>query len=342
MRAKTIAAFLAATAIVGACALPLGASAAKPRRVRQQASVATDLQMRGTNGFHLDLFTSDGGGVSLLAERQADRAAISYFSLRHHVRDSFEAERLNVRIGHLGHFRGRFVPTATKQEKLDPGCKGDPPTTEKGFFVGSFDFRGERGYTTVHSHRVRASVTRRPAAICTYPEGPLWRPSNRHEGFHLVAADEEGDLLFDARYRAATKDEPSLSTFQASANGKRVGDFEVSHFVSDLGFEPEPEPTFQVPDLAEPPAEVTIAPPPPFSGSATFHLDDPRTASWTGDLAVEMPGLGKVPLTGEGIDAGLCKGSSCTKTLPKVLQPVLEAPEGVIVAVSVAKPKGDR
>ena len=47
-------------------------------------------------------------------------------------------------------------------------------------------------------------------------------------------------------------------------------------------------------------------------------------------------------LTGEGIDAGLCNGPpNCTKTLPKTLQPVLEAPSGVIVAVSVSKPKRD-
>ena len=98
-----------------------------------------------------------------------------------------------------------------------------------------------------------------------------------------------------------------------------------------------------MPNLAEPLAEATVAPPAPFSGSATFHLDDPKTASWTGDLAVEMPGLGKVSLTGDGIEAGLCSGlSNCTKTLPKDLQPVLEAPSGVIVVVSVSKPKRDR
>lgn len=82
---------------------------------------------------------------------------------------------------------------------------------------------------------------------------------------------------------------------------------------------------FQVPNLAEPLTEATVSPSAPFSGSATFHLDGPKTASWTGDLAVELPGAGEVPLSGEGISAGLCHGPShCTKTLRGLLQKELE------------------
>jgi hypothetical protein len=351
VRAKTIAAFLAATAIVGACAVPAFASAAKPHRERQKPSVSTDLKMRGTHGFRVDLFTLDGSDVFLIADRRASSASVNYISLKRHPRKAFDAGRLDVKVGHLGHFRGRFVPTSTEEEKLEPGCEGDRPTVEKGFFVGSFDFRGERGYTAVHSHRLRGSVTHRPGGICTFSDGPAWHESphqakvekeRRRNELHLVAADEKESVLFQARSEEATKDEPPQTNFQASINGRRVGDFQVSYFATDFGFEAEPEAIFQVPNLAEPLAEATVAPSAPFSGSATFHLDSPKTASWTGDLAVEMPGLGKVPLTGAGIDAGLCKGLSCTKTLPKDLQPVLEAPSGVIVAVTVSKPKRDR
>jgi hypothetical protein len=347
VRAKTIAALLAATVIVGGLAVPAGASAAKPRRVRQKPSVSTDLRMRGTHGFRVDLSTVDEGGVFLSATRGAETASVNYFSLKRHLRNAFDAGLLNVKVAHLGHFRGRFVPTSTRKERLEPGCKGVRPTVEKGFFVGSFDFRGERGYTAVHSHRIRGTVTRRPGGVCTYP-GRLWHVSphqarvereRRRNEFHLVAADEKANVLFQARREEATKDEPPQTTFEASVNGKRVGDFHVSYFAADFGFDAEPETTFQVPNLGEPLAEATLAPSAPFSGSATFHLEDPKSASWTGDLGVELPGLGKVPLTGAGIDAGLCKGTSCTKTLPKDLQPVLEAPSNVIVVVSTLMPK---
>ncbi len=134
------------------------------------------------------------------------------------------------------------------------------------------------------------------------------------------------------------KSDPGQTTFQASINGRKVGDFSVSYSAFDFDLEGDPTPNFQAPNLAEPLAEATITPPAPFSGSATFHLEDPQTASWTGELAVEMPGLGKVPLTGDGIDAGLCKGPpNCTKTLPKVLQPVLESAGNEFVVVSVSK-----
>lgn len=354
MRAKTIAALLAATAIVGAFALPAGASAAKPHRVKQKASVSVNLRLRGTHGFRLDLFTFGPLGAFLSATGQASRNGsliVNYSSFARHRRSTFDAGELNVRIGRLGHFRGRFVPTSTESVDLDPECKGNPSTIEKGFFVGSFDFRGERGYTVVHSHRARGTVTRQAAGVCKVSPG-LWHESKREireekererNEFHLVAGNEGASVLFQARREEATKDEPPQTTFQASINGKRVGDVSVSYGAFIFGFEGDAAANFQTPNLAEPLAEATVTPPAPFSGSATFHLDDPKTASWTGDLALETPGLGKVPLTGNGIDAGLCKSSSnCTKTLPKDLQPVLESAGNVIVTVSVSKPKRDK
>jgi len=347
VRAKTIAALVAATAIAGGLVVPAGASAAKPEHYSQKPSVSVDLQVRGTHGFQLDLFSSGPRGVILSATKWASRDGaqyVSYFSVRRNRPKTFDEGRLNVRIGHLGHFRGRFVPTSTETRELDPGCKGDPSKIETGFFAGSFAFRGERGYTVVHSHRARGTVTRQAAGTCTSNEPP-WHESAREikeekeresNEFHLVAGTEGASVLFQARREEATKKMPGAgqTTFQASINGKPAGDFQVSYGVFLFGLDGDAA-TFQTPNLAEPPAEATLAPPAPFSGSATFHLDDPKTASWTGDLAVEMPGLGKVPLTGKGIDAGLCKGQTdCTKTLPKDLQTVLEAPANVIVTVS--------
>jgi hypothetical protein len=367
VRAKTIVAFLAATAIVGACALPASGAAAGPHRYKQKASVSTEIELRGTHKFRLSLLLFDRPAVILDVSKGApfgESVSIDYSSFARHPRSGLDGSRLNVRIGRLGHFRGHFVPTSTESKKLAPECKGDPTEVEKGYFVGSFYFRGAAAYTEVHAHRARGTVTRQSAGVCEVSPG-RWHESKRevrerkegerHE-FHLVAADEKGDVLFQARREDSTrKSDPVESSFQASAsvNGGKVGDFSVSYLAflfglegelaAGLGLEGEPAADFQVPNLAEPLAEATIAPPAPFSGSATFHLEDPKTATWTGDLAVELPGIGKVPLTGEGIAAGLCNGPPhCTKTLPKFLQPVLEAASNEIVAVSVPKPKRDR
>jgi hypothetical protein len=314
-------------------------------------SVSAQLQLHGTHGFQVNLFTFGPSAVFLSASRWTPRSGnlnVNYSSFSRHRRGAFDVGRVNVRVGRLGHFRGRFVPTSSESKNLGPECVGNPTTIEKGFFVGSFDFRGERGYTAVRSHRARGTVTRQAAGTCT-SNGTPWHESaheikeakerERNE-FHLVAGDEGASDLFQARREDATKmPDAGQATFQASINGRAAGDFQVSYGAFYFGPDGDAA-TFQTPNLAEPLAEVTVTPPAPFSGSATFHLDDPTTASWTGDLAVEMPGLGKVPLTGGDIQAGVCKGSSnCTRTLPKDLQPVLEAPGDVTVAIAVPKPK---
>ncbi|MBS1890955.1 MAG: hypothetical protein JST59_06665 [Actinobacteria bacterium] len=349
MRQKVIAVILAATVIFGACALPAGAAAAKPHRLKQEASISAQINLRGTHGFRVDLF-SVGQGVVLNVTKLKSAAGmtnVSYFSLDR--RQTFDGSRIKVKVGRLGHFRGRFVPTKTETKNLIPGCKGNPTTIETGLFVGSFDFRGERGYTVVHSHRARGTVQRQAAGTCRPSKEFPWRESareskeqkerERHE-LHLLAGDERANVLFQARREEGTKQfESEGTTFQASVNGKRFGDFAVSYGTVLFDAEEGNAAAFQVPNLAEPLAEATIAPGAPFTGSATFHLDDPKTASWTGDLAVEMPGLGEVPLTGGDISAGLCHGPSCTKTLPKNLQPVLESSGNVIVTVSTSKPR---
>src|SRR6201999_412862 len=43
---------------------------------------------------------------------------------------------------------------------------------------------------------------------------------------------------------------------------------------------------------------ATIKPPAPFIGTGAFVREDDGSTGWTGSLAVRMPGLGTVPLTG--------------------------------------------
>jgi hypothetical protein len=66
---------------------------------------------------------------------------------------------------------------------------------------------------------------------------------------------------------------------------------------------------------------ATVEPPAPFTGSAAFALTSPTSDTYSGDLAVELPGVGAVPLTGPAIAAGLCRDYHCTKTLPRALRP---------------------
>jgi hypothetical protein len=345
VRAKVIAALLAATAIVGAVAAPGGASAAKPQRNRTPASVSASVQGPGAGGFEYIFGTLGSRGDFLWLTQRPDRtlggseASVVYF-VTLHGREDFHGDRLDAKVGGLGHFRGRFVPGSTKLEQLPEGCTGEPTTTEKGVFVGSFVFRGERGYTRIDARRERGRVVRQGAMSCpaSNPSGHRRHRSRRlareererrQNEFRLLAGDPKGGLSFQAEMQeSAEVEEGSPTTIQASMT-ERVGRLEISRNASSISFGADAAATFQVPDLAEPLSEATLTPPAPFSGSATFHLDEPRSATWSGDLAVELPGAGEVPLTGKGIAAGLCHGPShCTKTLPEPLQRELDLGPG--------------
>jgi hypothetical protein len=349
VRARRIAAFLAATVIVCASAIP-AAAAAKPHRLHQAASVDAEIHGKGTGGFEFALFTLENRGdilwVSNEPSADSEETAV-YFVLPHRGRTDFKANVLHARIGRLGTFSGRFKAVSTETEAPGDGCAGESSSTEKGFFVGHFVFRGERGYTTVQSRRERGTVTRQGATSCPAPAPPKHqrhRPSRQNGSqrereankFRLLAGDTKTSLRFQAeREESPEPEEGSLTTFQASVT-ERVGGLQISRDASTFGFGPDTATVFQTPNLAEPLVEATLASMAPFSGSATFHLDTPKSASWTGDLAVELPGLGQVPLTGDGIEAGLCKGRShCTRTLPEPLQKALELRAGDISIAGV-------
>jgi hypothetical protein len=341
VRAKAIAAFLVATAIVGALAAPAGASAAKPRRVRQPPSITATVLGHGTAGFEFSFITLGSRGDVLWLRKTVggggEESAI-YFDLPRGGATNFANGRLDAKIGRLGRFRGHFVPDTSLTQGPEEGCTGDPTVTEKGHFVGSFSFQGEMGFTTVQARRAQGTVTRQGATSCptSPPHGPRQhrsphgnaekeRKNRERETFRLLAGDAEGNLVFRAERQGSPKPEKiSPTTFSASRTEK-IGRLEVIRSASELEIGDDTATAFQVPNLAEPLAEATVSPSAPFSGSATFHLDGPKSAGWTGDLAVELPGAGQVPLTGEDIAAGLCHGPHhCTKTLPGVLQKELE------------------
>jgi hypothetical protein len=318
---------MAALAIAVAIAAP---AAAKPRQVRLSASEFIEVHGSASHGFRFRFFTIGSVGAVLWlskAEGENGEQAATYVATVRGRRKDSSSGHLDVRVGDLGRFRGRFVPTSTKSRQLDEGCSGSP-TTEKGHFVGSFSFHGEMGFTAIDTRRLQGSITRQGPTSCLHPDrsesrrhrsahGRREAEERRQEELRLLAGEADGNLVFSASVAVRSHGlqvDRSASTFEVSEGT---------------------ETAFQVSDLSELPTEATVAPSAPFSGSATFHLDTPKAASWTGDLTVELPGLGLVPLTGEGISAGLCHGPvHCTRTLPTLLQKELESGSTFFGAVS--------
>ncbi len=335
-----------ATLLITALALAVFASPvvarATPRHYHRPASVKAEVKLRGTRGFAVRLGVW-GRSTVLLASKRVSKLGeegVTYSSRRRAgPTDGLSGGKLNVRVGRLGRFRARFVPTSTRtREGIDDGCKGEPTTVEQGFFVGSLNFRGERGYTRVHARRARGTVTRIAAARCVTRSSSVdsGRESVRAEEaerkedeFRLVAGDGTADTILRASREEVSKGSKVTPTSFLVSVIDEVGELAVTHSAFVLDFHFDPGAGFRTPNLIEPLAEATIKPRAPFSGSAGFLLEDAGTASWTGELAVELPGLGRVPLTGNGFAAGLCKGrSNCTRTLSSRLTRILKSEAG--------------
>jgi hypothetical protein len=70
-------------------------------------------------------------------------------------------------------------------------------------------------------------------------------------------------------------------------------------------------PYFKVPDLTHLTKEVVLEPPTPFLGSASLRRESTDKVSWVGDLGVNLPGFGVVPLAGPDAQVSLCADSGC-------------------------------
>src|SRR5207342_959527 len=61
-------------------------------------------------------------------------------------------------------------------------------------------------------------------------------------------------------------------------------------------------------DYDRPLRTAVLAPPAPFSGSASFHRGAAPGNRWSGNLTVDLPGRSNLPLVGRGIEATLVAG----------------------------------
>jgi hypothetical protein len=329
-------------------------AAGAARTVHQRAHLFAELSGKATNGFSFSLFTFDRSAVLSLNGLTGHHGAatVNYYGSKRQELRSLADGRIDLKIGDRGHFRGHLVTKSTKTDKPEKGCTGDPSTTEEGYFAGSFVFHGERGYTTVQASRVSGAIIRRGATECQVPAGPgrnqesvkeaqeISEKAAEMDEFRLVAGERSGDLFLQAtREQVPPGSKHTMNTFEVTAEAPRVGAFDVHRSAFVVDTDRDATSHFLTPNQQEPLAEAVIEPPAPFSGSATFHLEGPKKASWTGNLAVELPGAGKVPLTGDEIYAGACRGQkNCTATLPR---PLAELLEGGSFSVSVATLEAD-
>jgi hypothetical protein len=324
MRTRAIA-VMAALGVLAALALP-GGALARPGHYKTSGYATEQFQLRASNGYTMSV-TVVNGKAQVYFDKQVRRGEVSFnYFLRRRLP---AGPGLHFPIGDDGAVNLRFVPHGQPEETTPPSCKGGAQVVEEGALVGTIRFRGKDGFTKVEAHRVHATVARIAPMLCRDVKTPstvmtVGIPASGGEvpegWVQLIVGSRPGSPQFGADLLEAEEEvigAPELPSFFASIS-RSERDSEV---VSSAFLAGRPN-SFVVPESLEPPATAMVEPPAPFSGSATFQLTSPHHAEWNGDLTVELPGYGRVPLTGPSVRSGLCEGKTCTPTLPKSLRPL--------------------
>jgi hypothetical protein len=303
-----VAAALAMLAISGSAAAKPGFSVEGPQRW-------SEFTLRATNGYRIRVSATPARrrrdpSVFITASK-GQRDTVQYLARGLSAADG----SIKTKLPGVGRIAVRFDELEVSREAAPDNCKGRASVIRHGVFEGRIELHGEHGYTSLNGHRAPGTITQSFRQVCDQRE-PGHREVERGNSFHLesllAGREEKRRLSFSvSRFDLGPKfGEPSVF-FSASSSTQRHGFFVFSSVSADG----KPS-TFLTPDPAGTLEDASVSPPAPFHGSATFHLDSPTSASWTGTLSVELPGVGEVPLVGGGFWSALCEDETCTKTVP--------------------------
>ncbi len=308
--------------LVAAGFLATGATAAKTT-VRPAQQIAS-FESRGSNGWKLQV-------TALTTDEKKIHQPIGIFT---HGPRGGEVQYLGVLgsasvdgaitasvpgIGRVGvHFEQTKETTVIFHPQ--PGCKSEGRSaTLKGYFRGTIEFHGERGYTMVNARSARGEIELIPTEVCRRP-----KHHPRHPG---ATADEAGVEFLSAvrNFGAGALEFEAVATgLRAPETGEPVTEFSASYIhqrgkltiIASTRILGEEKGLLSLTAPNGRPTEATVEPPLPFTGVGHFELESPTTASWTGDLGVEVPTLGTESLTEPTFLVGAC-AAHCTKTFPE-------------------------
>lgn len=295
-------------------ALPAGA-AAKPGSFVSPAERTMNFELPATKGFRITVEATSGRPKEpaqiYIAASRGSRERVQYFAAGTATSDG----TIQVKLPRVGRISVRFDPTRVTREPPSGNCKGRDSIVQRGVFRGTIELRGEQGFTRVNRHSVMGSMVQSFRRVCDRRgfEAGEFGPGDSLDSetlFTGLNGKRRENISFAAmRFDFGSKLGGARVTFVASALTQHDG-FIAYHSVSVEGGEAD----FSTP---QPAGDVTVTPPGPFHGSALFHLESPQSSSWTGDLGVEIPGVGPVALAGSRFWSVFCTDQKCTDTGPR-------------------------
>jgi len=269
--------------------LPAAAAAGLPKG----AISLSMIKLGESNGYEVELVTGSIGKQRprVAVSVEADTASASY-SVRSEDRPGIHAT-----FGALGQVGLGFHRQKKLVERPERNCRW---IIELGVFRGKVNFVGEGGYVAVDATNPKGEILRLPDGFCGLGSFRLWLPPGLPRETVLAARMKTGAREVSFR---ASRERSERATIQFNAETlERVEGMRIDRNVRISG---EPDDF-----TATGATRAAVSPLPPFSGFAKFRDPKPGPATWEGPLAVTLPGLEALPLTGEGVTARLCPSLS--------------------------------
>jgi hypothetical protein len=309
-------------------AVPSALAAAKAEVHPAQST--SSFYLRGTNHYYVDFEAvpeGRGGAAEVKAEASFERYKDEFLNVTYSTQGRlFGDGGFEAKFPGIGRVKVHFKEETAHQTHYDEGpyCGDRVITNRRGAFVGFAGFHGKAGFTTAKARRGDGQIRETARQVCHLPNAPKAAsvsaptPTPAPEApppersATINASGRSGAAAVHFSSVGANIDETGFG-----AGGLPTIDFEANYKselrgmgVTASAYVDSPtSDAFSIPSPVGALADATIAPPKPFSGTGIFHLETPTSASWTGDLAVALPGVGTVPLTGPGITAQLCEES---------------------------------
>ena len=293
---------LAAAALL-AVAVP---AEAKPGYTVTPAQHTAELQMKGTNGFGIQIKLWNSRLLQVAAYKTPD--LVSYLTRVH-----AQGNRIEATLPRVGRIRVDF--RAAGRAQREPGffgapCIGGETVKQPGYFRGSIRLRGERGYTTAKATRVRGQIVKTAKEICPRSIFDNSKPKTEEAARLFAWSSSKGR---SATFSATTLETPNLpspaSVFFSGIVRERRQGMAIFRQVTAHGAQD----ALVAADESEFPASAIVTAAAPFQGSATFERQAHGANAWRGNLTMDMPGLGRVALAGPGFGARFCQAGGCRR-----------------------------
>jgi hypothetical protein len=224
--------------------------------------------------------------------------------------------RIEVTFGSYGSLSGELVPAGKPKLGEDhPGCRGPRDETEYGHFAGTIDFHGVDGFLATHATRAEVFVRRSAELTCGkgkaklleengYPPDELFSyiyyPRSFFGWTEVLLYAPATDEKFATEFSLVKDQQNQTTKFRAVDYGRVEPGLDFA-LVAEAGTS-KPD-ALRLSGPEEHPSQITVEPPYPFAGKATFFT---RSGRFRGGLKATFPDHIRAPLARPSAEPHAC------------------------------------